>query len=308
VVSCGTFQNNIVIKIIYTFRILHQCKFASHDRYLHHKLTFWQRQGVPTPGLLYQWHYYRRELGPYDLELLKTLGPVYGTYEGLSPILIVADPDLVREVLAKQFQNFPNHKPFKIGEPIIDLNLFSLDGSEDWKRIRSLVSPTFTSGKLRAMDSIVYETIEKVKTHLGKAAKSGEVVNVRTIYNCLSFGVILRCAYGAQVDIMEDPSNPMMKNFENLFSGAWYTVILLFFPKIASYFGLKERAMKPMRFFEDMARKLVEDRKDSTKPRSNDFIQLMIDANKEVVRDPIIIYIMKMIIPIFNLFLFNVSG
>jgi cytochrome P450 family 3 subfamily A len=249
--------------------------------YIYHKLTYWQRRGVPTPGLFYQWHYYRRELGPYDQYLHKKLGPIYGTYEGLTPILIVGEPDAIREILVKDFQSFPNHKPFRFGIPLVDLNLFSLDGGEDWKRIRSIVSPTFTSGKLRGMDPIVHEAIDLLKEHLSKAAKDGKPVNARTLYNSLSFDVIVRCAYGAKVDVITDPNNPIMKNMENLFSGRWDTFAVLFMPKIARFLNLHHRAMKPFQFFEDMSKKLLDDRKIAgTSGQKNDFLQLMVDASR----------------------------
>jgi cytochrome P450 family 3 subfamily A len=248
--------------------------------YIHHRLTYWQRRGVPTPGLFYQWHYYRRELGPYDQELHRKLGPIYGTYDWLTPILIVGDPDAIREVLVKDFQSFPNHKPFRFGIPIFDMNLFSLDGGEDWKRIRSIVSPTFTSGKLRGMDQIVHEAIDLLKKNLTKAVKDGKPVNLRTIYNAMSFDVIVRCAYGAKVDVISDPNNPILTNLENLFSGRWEQVVAMKAPSVAKLLGVHELAMKPFRFFEDMSQKLFDDRQNSGGAVKNDFLQLMIEASK----------------------------
>ena len=36
----------------------------------------------------------------------QTYGKVFGYYEGSKPVLVVADPDMVREILIKQFHKF----------------------------------------------------------------------------------------------------------------------------------------------------------------------------------------------------------
>ena len=255
---------------------------CSH-RYVHRKLTFWQRQGVPTAGLAYQWNFLTQELDSYDMKLVKQLGPVYGTYERLTPILIVADPELIREVLVKEFIKFPNHKPLKIGEPEFDKNLFALEG-HDWKRIRSIISPTFTSGKLRGMTPQLNSCIDNLCKQLEFLTEDPcNAIDVFTEFKSLAFDVLLRCAYGVEIDTYREPNHPIAKNLKNLFTASFSFLITITLPKLSKLLRVQEVAFKSFRFFQDLAQQLIMERKKAGPDAipHNDFLQLMLDANKE---------------------------
>ena len=67
------------------------------------------------------------------------------------PLLKVADPELIKTILVKDFQLFPDRMTtYGQVDNIMSKNLALLTG-EDWKRIRAIISPTFTSGKMKRM-------------------------------------------------------------------------------------------------------------------------------------------------------------
>uniref|UniRef100_A0A669EMD9 Uncharacterized protein n=1 Tax=Oreochromis niloticus TaxID=8128 RepID=A0A669EMD9_ORENI len=47
-------------------------------------------------------------------DLVKTYGKVCGYYLGQTPVIVVADPDMLRQVLVKDFSNFPNRNVRKL--------------------------------------------------------------------------------------------------------------------------------------------------------------------------------------------------
>jgi cytochrome P450 len=75
--------------------------------------------------------------------------------------------------MVKDFHNFPNRKNVSLGSSKIKFSIFFLPGNEDWKRIRSIVSPTFTSGKLRQMISSISDISDKFVVNLDKIAEKG---------------------------------------------------------------------------------------------------------------------------------------
>ena len=70
------------------------------------------------------------------------------------PGLLINDLDLAKQILITDFDHFPNRRPFKVEvfhaqyDKIFKKFLFATEG-EEWKQLRSIVSPIFTSGKLR---------------------------------------------------------------------------------------------------------------------------------------------------------------
>ncbi|GBN72442.1 hypothetical protein AVEN_26668-1, partial [Araneus ventricosus] len=70
--------------------------------------------------------------------------------------LSVADPKLLREILVKQFPSFVNRRISYVlsGDPLMDSMLFFLRGQE-WKRVRGILTPNFTTGKIKKMINIL---------------------------------------------------------------------------------------------------------------------------------------------------------
>ena len=108
----------------------------------------------------------REEQHLYTLEMAKKYGRVYGGYCLAYDFLVINEPELIKEVFVKNFDVFPNRLNMYLGaSPYINKNLFFMAGNEDWKRIHSTITPTFTSSKLKTMtskiSSISDELIEK---------------------------------------------------------------------------------------------------------------------------------------------------
>ena len=67
------------------------------------------------------------------------------------PQLLVVDLELAKTVLVKDFEYFQNRQAFGgFQDEYLDEMLTQLEGDR-WKQARSLVSPVFTSGKLKLM-------------------------------------------------------------------------------------------------------------------------------------------------------------
>ena len=130
------------------------------------RFNYWSGQGVKsskflsTVGVLEEQHL-------YSLKMAEKYGRVYGGYCLAYDWLVINEPELIKEVLVKHFDVFPDRLEMYLGaSPYINKNLFFMAGNEDWKRIHSTITPTFTSSKLKAMtskiSSISDELIEKL--------------------------------------------------------------------------------------------------------------------------------------------------
>ncbi|CAG2117229.1 unnamed protein product, partial [Medioppia subpectinata] len=148
-----------------------------------------------------------------DIKWQQKYGKIYGVYEGTAPILMVSDPELIKHILVKDFDIFadryPNSKSNK--HPIIGKMLTELRG-DDWKRVRSITSPVFTSLKLKAMYPTVRQSVEGFVNTLDTYAKDEGMINAKDMFGCYTMDVISNCAFGIKSDAYKDPNNPFVVN------------------------------------------------------------------------------------------------
>lgn len=74
------------------------------------------------------------------------------------PSLVIRDLDLIKQMTIKDFDHFMDHQDFIPVEtdPLMGGNLFSMDGQK-WREMRAILSPAFTSSKMRGMFTFMSE-------------------------------------------------------------------------------------------------------------------------------------------------------
>ncbi|CAL1290446.1 unnamed protein product [Larinioides sclopetarius] len=92
-------------------------------------------------------------------------------YEGTKPVLMVAEPSLLRDIFVKDFHIFPNRRTFQVGDPIID-KMVSVVQGEDWKRIRTVITPTFSTGKIKRTRNDFLQLLMDTAKELSEDPKS----------------------------------------------------------------------------------------------------------------------------------------
>lgn len=126
--------------------------------YFHRKysLNYWQSRNIPCkkPSLLYgnmenvgKKHHLAFALKDiYDK--FKGTGVKYcGSYFWSRPVAILLDLDLMKHIWIKDFANFTDRGLYyNAKDDALSANLSTLDGDE-WKSLRTKLTPTFTSGK-----------------------------------------------------------------------------------------------------------------------------------------------------------------
>jgi len=58
---------------------------------------------------------------------------------GTRPVLMIGEPELIKEMNIKDFHIFVDHNDITTGDTLNDRSLFNLFG-DDWKKMRSIVS------------------------------------------------------------------------------------------------------------------------------------------------------------------------
>ncbi|XP_076330777.1 cytochrome P450 3A18-like [Tachypleus tridentatus] len=74
---------------------------------------------------------------------------------------MVAEPELIKLITVKDFHVFSDRRVFEMGDPILD-KMLTIQTGEEWRQTRSLISPTFGSGKMKKMAFLVKNTIHSL--------------------------------------------------------------------------------------------------------------------------------------------------
>lgn len=233
---------------------------------------------------------YRQGFCEFDEKCFRTYGRMWGFYDGRQPVLAITDPDMIKTVLVKEcYSVFTNRRSF--GPVGFMKSAISLSEDEQWKRIRTVLSPTFTSGKLKEMFPIVGQYGDVLVRNLRKEAEKGKPVNLKDILGAYSMDVITSTSFGVNIDSLNNPRDPFVENTKKLLKFSFldpFFFSLLLFPFLTPIFELLNIWLFPksvINFFTKSVKRMKESRlKDKQKHRV-DLLQLMINSQNSKETD-----------------------
>ncbi|PVD34820.1 hypothetical protein C0Q70_06098 [Pomacea canaliculata] len=214
----------------------------------------------------------------------KQYGKIYGIFMPMAPVLIISDLDLIKEVAIKKFQSFPNRQiptAFKI-KPW-NTNLLALR-DDQWKHVRGVLSPTFSSGKLKKMIPAIERVASNLVSNVTEKAKTGEMIELKEFCGCFAMDVIAGVVFGIQVDSLKDPKDPFVYHAYNvIFGRQWLQALYVTLPFLAillSKIGLTYFPKESSDFFYNATEAALKERRQETE-KFGDFLQLLVEAEKE---------------------------
>ena len=105
-------------------------------------------------------------------EYTKTYGRVFKMAFGRRPTVVITDPDMIKQVTIKEFPKFQNRWFPEVNPPMNSFLFIAKD--EQWKRIRTTLSPTFSAMKLKEVIALMDDAAEILAGKLAEAAKTGK--------------------------------------------------------------------------------------------------------------------------------------
>ncbi|XP_075237076.1 cytochrome P450 9e2-like [Lycorma delicatula] len=210
-----------------------------------------------------------------------------GFYEGRRPVLIVLDPDIVKDVLVRDFDHFVDRPVLRFrASPYIENMILNLKG-QHWKYVRTQMTPAFTSGKLKSMEILIRVCAKQMEEYLDNTVISKDNIkdgiDMKDFFGRFTMDVIASCAFGVQSNSLNEPDSEFIKivsqfsNISILQRIALFT-ILLFIPNLSKFFPLSFFNMKSINFLGKVVIDAKHHRLKHSESRRNDFLQLMLDA------------------------------
>lgn len=260
-------------------------------------LDYYKRIGVkqtnPWPLLGDQWPVVLQKLNPYDLCLkvyyLYSKCRYVGFYQFSKPVLMLRDPELIKELTVKEFDNFTDHRSFTDPDtdPIWGSNLFSLKGQK-WKEMRATLSGTFTSSKMKHMFDTINDAAENFVNFF--LSKNLDLVEVETkdTFTRYTNDVIATAAFGIKVNSLQQPTNTFYSMGKQITNFTWLAslkmTIFFTFPKLFKFFKMTLSSDKLMTYFRTIIHEAIQAREEQGIVRK-DMIHLLLETRKGIKHD-----------------------
>lgn len=260
--------------------------------YAQYWLTYWDRRGIKSLKPSFPFGNFgnsftlKQSIGELLQDVYNaTDEPFIGIYGSLRPIFVPRDPELIRRIMIKDFNYFPNRGVYfdEKNDPL-SAHLFAIE-DQKWKTLRSKLSPTFTSGKLKAMFPTLVKCGTILNAFLEKKAADNESFEVRELSASHSTNVIASVAFGIDVNCIKNPDTEFRyygrKPFAQTLKNAMRGLCSFISPKLMKYTGLRAVDADVEEFILTMVKKNLELREQSNVTRK-DFFQLLVQLRNGV--------------------------
>jgi len=217
----------------------------------------------------------------------------FGFFMFGKPVLMVNDVELVKHIKVKDFSHFVDSQNEDLVNAIrrggdldtlFNRNITSAKGDE-WKDVRSSLTPIFTSGKMKHMLKFVVDVSRRLFTEMEKQVDQGEF-ELKELTGRFSLDALASCAFGLDFDSFGGvASNAFVEHAADVFKQDIWTLIftLKFIPGVSRIFevlNINVQKPKSVKFFKDIVTQTLKQRSESGQ-RRNDMIDMMLDIMNE---------------------------
>ncbi|KAH8269598.1 hypothetical protein KR018_010034, partial [Drosophila ironensis] len=217
---------------------------------------------------------------------------VYGVFNLRDPLYYLADPELIRQVGIKSFDNFANHRQGISDGPndntIMSKSLLTLRDRR-WKQMRTTLTPTFTSLKIRQMFELIHACNEEAVGYIERQLEAGnKELELKEFFTRYTNDVIATAAFGIQVNSYKDPNNEFFSLGQRIseFSlwGGLKVMLYILVPKVMKALRVPVMDFNNVEYFKKLVFGAMNYRKEHGIVRP-DMIHLLLEAQRQFKKD-----------------------
>ncbi|XP_062552483.1 probable cytochrome P450 6a20 [Armigeres subalbatus] len=215
---------------------------------------------------------------------MKHFGDYGGIYFFRDPVLVVLSPEFAKTVLVKDFNYFLDRGVYsnEKDDPL-SANLFFMEGHR-WRKLRAKLTPTFTTGKLKAMFHTILAVGEQFDRFLDDYTKQKDVVEVKDLLGRFTTDIIGSCAFGIDCNSLENPRSKFREMGKRMINFPKRKALKIFFAmmfrKQARWLGIRFNDEDISEFFFGVVRDTIRYREENNIERK-DFMQLLIELKNK---------------------------
>lgn len=260
--------------------------------YVKKQYSYWKELGVPGPDPVFPMGTFNRKGNPVmnimsHYYKYKGKAPFVGLINITSPAILVTDLTFVKNILVRDFQFFSTRGIYhNAKDDPLSAHLFSIDGPK-WKTLRTKLTPTFTSGKMKYMFETIVSVSDLFKTTLTSmitTTNQNSPIEMKDLLARFTTDVIGTCAFGVECNSLTDSKAKFremgLKFFQKPRHSVAGRVLMTSMPDLARFLRLKVMPDDVSEFFLSAVADTVQYRIKNNVHR-NDFMDLLIKMYNE---------------------------
>jgi cytochrome P450 family 6 len=149
-----------------------------------------------------------------------------------------------------------------------------------WRKLRAKLTPTFTSGKMKMMFSLMNECAEELRSFLEGPASRNEDLEVKEIMSKFTTDIIGSCVFGLKCNSIKDPNSEFRTMGSKVVEPSLNSVIRLLLGILVPKLGIRVLPWEVTQFFISAVRDTIKYREQHNIVR-NDFMQQLMQLKKE---------------------------
>ncbi|XP_063628842.1 cytochrome P450 6B4-like [Cydia splendana] len=204
---------------------------------------------------------------------------VVGVYRMTTPDLLIRDPDIVKQVMIKDFDIFPD-RGIEFDTDGLGANLFHAN-EKTWRILRNKLTPIFTSGKLKNMLHLIIDRSEHFIKYIENVIQTQTEQEVFQLAQKFTITAISACAFGLDIDITKQDNvmEMLMKLDKRIFTINYATELDMMYPGIVGKLGWSLFPADVKDFFHGLVKQVVSMRNGELTNRQ-DFMDLILELKQ----------------------------
>ncbi|KAF5289835.1 hypothetical protein FQR65_LT11721 [Abscondita terminalis] len=258
------------------------------------KFSYWKNKGVAHPK-------YSKLFGNYTQSIFmkKSLGQIYediyrsypnlpyvGFYKMRQPALLIRDPELIKDVIIKDFNNF-HETDFDVDREtdyLLAKNPFFSRGN-DWKTSRGQLMPSLTYNKMKTIFPLMEKVCENFVEHLDDPIVANGKSDIKSLCEKYTMDVAALTVLGLEANSFKSANTDYISNVKKIVSpGIIMSIkftLLTLLPILAKVLKLKFIPDDAANYFRNIIKSAMDYRQKNNIIR-NDFLQTMQELQQKL--------------------------